>query len=155
MTKEDLISSFAATAKAIFDATDVFVANGWSKVGELSDDTSLSRLGQIEPGKSYLIVSVAGSSTKESPAEGKKVLREGKTIAVNLLEAETGTPCRVYLGTLQRNVVAATKNKFNGTMGLAKTNVNKFLTVTDYQVGERKADNSRDIKINYSVVDNI
>ena len=157
MRKEELVAAFAATAKQIFDAADVFVANGWSKTGTLSDDAQISRLAAVEAGKSYYIANVTAIETKEKLVDGKKpeTLRSGKTIALDLLEAESGTPARVYLGTLQRNMVAATKSGFNGTVGAVKSQVGKFITVSQYERGELKADRTRDIKINYSVVDNI
>ena len=52
-------------------------------------------------------------------------------------------------------MVAATKNGFNGTVGAIKAKSNKFLTITQYDRGEIRADGTRDIKINYNVVDNI
>ena len=159
MTKEELLAGAAAAAATVFSATNLFVATGWSKGDALADDASVSRLATIEAGKNYLILSVESASTVETlkPEElaaGKKP-REGRTVALNLLEAESGAPARIYLGTLQRNMVAATKNGFNGTIGAIKAKKDKFLTITQYERGELKADGSRDIKINYSVVDNI
>ena len=159
MTKEELLAGAASAAAAVFSATNLFVATGWSKGDSLADDASVSRLATIEAGKNYLILSVESASTVEAlkPEElaaGKKP-REGRTVALNLLEAESGAPARIYLGTLQRNMIAATKNGFNGTVGSIKSKVNKYLTVTQYDRGELKSDNTRDIKINYNVVDNI
>ena len=159
MTKEELLAGAAAVAATVFSATNLFVATGWSKGDALADDASVSRLATIEAGKNYLILSVESASTVEAlkPEElaaGKKP-REGRTVALNLLEAESGAPARIYLGTLQRNMIAATKNGFNGTVGSIKSKVNKYLTVTQYDRGELKSDNTRDIKINYNVVDNI
>ena len=159
MTKEELLAGAASAAAAVFSATNLFVATGWSKGDALADDASVSRLATIEAGKNYLILSVESASTVEALkpeelAEGKKP-REGRTVALNLLEAESGAPARIYLGTLQRNMIAATKNGFNGTVGSIKSKVNKYLTVTQYDRGELKSDNTRDIKINYNVVDNI
>ena len=159
MTKEELLAGAAAAAALVFSATNLFVATGWSKGDALADDASVSRLATVEAGKNYLILSVESASTVETlkPEElaaGKKP-REGRTVALNLLEAESGAPARIYLGTLQRNMIAATKNGFNGTVGAIKSKVNKYLTVTQYDRGELKSDNTRDIKINYSVVDNI
>ena len=159
MTKEELLAGAAAAAATVFSATNLFVATGWSKGDALADDASVSRLATIEAGKNYLILSVESASTVEAlkPEElaaGKKP-REGRTVALNLLEAESGAPARIYLGTLQRNMIAATKNGFNGTVGSIKSKVNKYLTVTQYDRGELKSDNTRDIKINYNVVDNI
>lgn len=159
MTKEELLAGAAAAAATVFSATNLFVATGWSKGDALADDASVSRLATVEAGKNYLILSVESASTVETlkPEElaaGKKP-REGRTVALNLLEAESGAPARIYLGTLQRNMIAATKNGFNGTIGAIKSKVNKYLTVTQYDRGELKSDNTREIKINYSVVDNI
>ena len=160
MTKEELLSKAAEAASQVFAATKVFVPTGWSGGPDpLADDTNVSRLAAIEAGKSYFIFSVDSTSTKEDLkpedlAAGKKP-REGRSIALNLLEAESGAPARIYLGTLQRNIVAATKSSFNGTVGAIKSNVGKFLTITQYDRGELKADQTREIKINYSVVDNI
>ena len=159
MTKEELLAGAASAAAAVFSATNLFVATGWSKGDALADDASVSRLATIEAGKNYLILSVESASTVETlkPEElaaGKKP-REGRSVALNLLEAESGAPARIYLGTLQRNMIAATKNGFNGTIGAIKSKVNKYLTVTQYDRGELKSDGSRDIKINYNVVDNI
>ena len=159
MTKEELLAGAAAAAATVFSATNLFVATGWSKGDALADDASVSRLATIEAGKNYLILSVESASTVEAlkPEElaaGKKP-REGRTVALNLLEAESGAPARIYLGTLQRNMIAATKNGFNGTVGSIKSKANKYLTITQYDRGELKSDNTRDIKINYSVVDNI
>ena len=159
MTKEELLAGAAAAAAQVFSATNLFVATGWSKGDALADDASVGRLATVEAGKNYLILSVESASTVEAlkPEElaaGKKP-REGRTVALNLLEAESGAPARVYLGTLQRNIVAATKNGFNGTIGAIKAKKDKFLTVTQYDRGELKSDGTRDIKINYSVVDNI
>ena len=159
MTKEELLAGAASAAASVFSATNLFVATGWSKGDALADDASVSRLATIEAGKNYLILSVESASTVEAlkPEElaaGKKP-REGRTVALNLLEAESGAPARIYLGTLQRNMIAATKNGFNGTVGSIKSKVNKYLTVTQYDRGELKSDNTRDIKINYNVVDNI
>ena len=159
MTKEELLAGAAAAAATVFSATNLFVATGWSKGDALADDASVSRLATIEAGKNYLILSVESASTVEAlkPEElaaGKKP-REGRTVALNLLEAESGAPARIYLGTLQRNMIAATKNGFNGTVGSIKSKANKYLTVTQYDRGELKSDNTRDIKINYNVVDNI
>ena len=159
MTKEELLAGAAAAAATVFSATNLFVATGWSKGDALADDASVSRLATIEAGKNYLILSVESASTVEAlkPEElaaGKKP-REGRTVALNLLEAESGAPARIYLGTLQRNMIAATKNGFNGTVGSIKSKVNKYLTVIQYDRGELKSDNTRDIKINYNVVDNI
>lgn len=151
MKKEELVAYAATVAKVIFDGADVFVANGWSKVGEMSDTAQISRLAAIEAGKQYYIAAVTAFETKET--EGQK--RSGKTIALDLLESESGTPSRVYLGTLQRNMIAATKSGFNGTVGSVKSNVGKFLNVKKYDRGELKADNSRDITIDYNVVENI
>ena len=158
MTKEQLLEA-AASAAAVFTSTKLFVPTGWNSGEALSDDANVSRLAQIEAGKSYLIFSVDSASTVETlkPEEiaaGKKA-REGRSVALNLLEAESGAPARIYLGTLQRNMIAATKNGFNGTMGSIKSKKDKFLTITQYDSGELKSDGSRDIKINYSVVDNI
>ena len=158
MTKEQLLEA-AASAAAVFTSTKLFVPTGWNSGEALSDDANVSRLAQIEAGKSYLIFSVDSASTVETlkPEEiaaGKKA-REGRTVALNLLEAESGAPARIYLGTLQRNMIAATKNGFNGTIGAIKAKKDKFLTITQYDRGELKSDGSRDIKINYSVVDNI
>ena len=158
MTKEELLEA-AASAAAVFSATNLFVATGWSKGDALADDASVSRLATVEAGKNYLILSVESAATVEAlkPEElaaGKKP-REGRTVALNLLEAESGAPARIYLGTLQRNMIAATKNGFNGTIGAIKSKKDKYLTVTQYDRGELKSDGSRDIKINYSVVDNI
>ena len=159
MTKEELLAGAAAAAASVFSATNLFVATGWSKGDALADDASVSRLATIEAGKNYLILSVESASTVEAlkPEElaaGKKP-REGRTVALNLLEAESGAPARIYLGTLQRNMIAATKNGFNGTVGSIKSKANKYLTITQYDRGELKSDNTRDVKINYSVVDNI
>ena len=159
MTKEELLAGAAFAAATVFSATNLFVATGWSKGDALADDASVSRLATIEAGKNYLILSVESASTVEAlkPEElaaGKKP-REGRTVALNLLEAESGAPARIYLGTLQRNMIAATKNGFNGTVGSIKSKANKYLTITQYDRGELKSDNTRDIKINYSVVDNI
>ena len=159
MTKEELLAGAASAAAQVFSATNLFVATGWSKGDALADDASVSRLATIEAGKNYLILSVESASTVETlkPEElaaGKKP-REGRTVALNLLEAESGAPARIYLGTLQRNMIAATKNGFNGTIGAIKSKVNKYLTITQYDRGELKSDGTRDIKINYSVVDNI
>ena len=159
MTKEELLAGAAAAAATVFSATNLFVATGWSKGDALADDASVSRLATIEAGKNYLILSVESASTVEAlkPEElaaGKKP-REGRTVALNLLEAESGAPARIYLGTLQRNMIAATKNGFNGTVGSIKSKANKYLTITQYDRGELKSDNTRDVKINYSVVDNI
>ena len=159
MTKEELLAGAASAAASVFSATNLFVATGWSKGDALADDASVSRLATIEAGKNYLILSVESASTVEAlkPEElaaGKKP-REGRTVALNLLEAESGAPARIYLGTLQRNMIAATKNGFNGTIGAIKAKKDKFLTVTQYDRGELKSDGSRDIKINYNVVDNI
>lgn len=159
MTKDELLSRAAAAAEQVFTAAKIFIPTGWGGGEPLADDASVSRLAAIEAGKSYLILSVDSAATKETLkpediAAGKKA-REGKTIALNLLESESGTPARIYLGTLQRNMIAATKNGFNGTVGAIKANKNKFLTITQYERGELKSDNTRDIKINYSVVDNI
>ena len=159
MTKEELLAAAAATASQVFSATKLFVPTGWNSGDALADDANVSRLAQIEAGKSYLIFSVDSASTVETlkPEEiaaGKKA-REGRSVALNLLEAESGAPARIYLGTLQRNMVAATKNGFNGTVGAIKAKKDKFLTVTQYDRGELKSDGSRDIKINYNVVDNI
>ena len=158
MTKEQLLEA-AASAAQVFSATKLFVPTGWGGGDPLADDTNVSRLAQIEAGKSYLIFSVDSASTVETlkPEEiaaGKKA-REGRSVALNLLEAESGAPARIYLGTLQRNMIAATKNGFNGTIGSIKSKKDKFLTITQYDRGELKSDGSRDIKINYSVVDNI
>ena len=158
MTKEQLLEA-AASAAAVFTSTKLFVPTGWNSGEALSDDANVSRLAQIEAGKSYLIFSVDSASTVETlkPEEiaaGKKA-REGRSVALNLLEAESGAPARIYLGTLQRNMIAATKNGFNGTIGSIKSKKDKFLTITQYDRGELKSDGSRDIKINYSVVDNI
>ena len=158
MTKEQLLEA-AASAAAVFTSTKLFVPTGWNSGEALSDDANVSRLAQIEAGKSYLIFSVDSASTVETlkPEEiaaGKKA-REGRSVALNLLEAESGAPARIYLGTLQRNMIAATKNGFNGTVGSIKSKKDKFLTITQYDRGELKSDGSRDIKINYSVVDNI
>ena len=158
MTKEELLSN-AASAAAVFTSTKLFVPTGWNSGEALSDDANVSRLAQIEAGKSYLIFSVDSASTVEAlkPEEiaaGKKA-REGRSVALNLLEAESGAPARIYLGTLQRNMVAATKNGFNGTIGSIKSKKDKFLTITQYDRGELKSDGTRDIKINYNVVDNI
>ena len=157
MTKEELLAGAAATA-SVFSATKLFIPTGWGGGEPLDDDTNVSRLAQIEAGKSYLIFSVDSASTVETlkPEEiaaGKKA-REGRSVALNLLEAESGAPARIYLGTLQRNMVAATKNGFNGTIGSIKSKKDKFLTISQYDRGELKSDGSRDIKINYSVVDN-
>ena len=159
MTKEELLAGAAAAAATVFSATNLFVATGWSKGDALADDASVSRLATIEAGKNYLILSVESASTVEAlkPEElaaGKKP-REGRTVALNLLEAESGAPARIYLGTLQRNMIAATKNGFNGTIGSIKSKKDKFLTITQYDRGELKSDGTRDIKINYNVVDNI
>ena len=159
MTKEELLSSAASAAAQVFSATKIFIPTGWGGGEPLADDASVSRLASIEAGKNYLILSVESASTVETlkPEElaaGKKP-REGRTVALNLLEAESGAPARIYLGTLQRNMIAATKNGFNGTIGAIKSKVNKYLTVTQYDRGELKSDNTREIKINYSVVDNI
>ena len=159
MTKEELLAGAAAAASQVFEATKLFVPTGWGGGEPLADDTNVSRLAAIEAGKNYLILSVVSASTKEElkPEEiaaGKKA-REGRSVALNLLEAESGAPARIYLGTLQRNMVAATKNGFNGTIGSIKSKANKYLTVTQYDRGELKSDNTRDIKINYNVVDNI
>ena len=159
MTKEELLAGAASAAAAVFSATNLFVATGWSKGDALADDASVSRLATVEAGKNYLILSVESAATVEAlkPEElaaGKKP-REGRTVALNLLEAESGAPARIYLGTLQRNMIAATKNGFNGTIGSIKSKKDKFLTITQYDRGELKSDGSRDIKINYSVVDNI
>ena len=160
MTKEQLLAVAADAAESVFSAAKIFVPTGWSGGPDpLADDTAVSRLASIEAGKSYLIFSVDSVSTTETlkPEElaaGKKA-REGRSIALNLLESESGTPARIYLGTLQRNMVAATKSGFNGTVGSIKANKNKFLTITQYDRGEVKSDGSRDIKINYNVVDNI
>ena len=158
MTKEQLLEA-AASAAAVFTSTKLFVPTGWNSGEALADDANVSRLAQIEAGKSYLIFSVDSASTVETlkPEEiaaGKKA-REGRSVALNLLETESGAPARIYLGTLQRNMIAATKNGFNGTVGAIKAKSNKFLTITQYYRGELKSDGSRDIKINYSVVDNI
>lgn len=158
MTKEQILEA-AAAAATVFTSTKLFVPTGWNSGDALADDTNVSRLAQIEAGKSYLIFSVDSASTVETlkPEElaaGKKP-REGRSVALNLIESESGAPARIYLGTLQRNMVAATKNGFNGTVGSIKSKKDKFLTITQYDRGELKADNSRDIKINYSVVDNI
>ena len=159
MTKEELLAGAASAAASVFSAADLFVAEGWAKGAELADDAAVSRIASIEAGKSYLILSVISASTTETLkpediAKGKKA-REGRTVAINLLETESGAPARIYLGTLQRNIVAATKNGFNGTIGAIKAKANKYLTITQYDRGELKSDGSRDIKINYSVVDNI
>ena len=159
MTKEELLAGAAAAASQVFSATKLFIPTGWGGGEPLDDDTSVSRLATIEAGKNYLILSVASVSTKETlkPEElaaGKKP-REGRSVALNLLEAESGAPARIYLGTLQRNMVAATKNGFNGTVGAIKAKANKYLTVTQYDRGELKSDGTRDVKINYNVVDNI
>ena len=159
MTKEELLAGAASAAAQVFSATKLFVPTGWGGGDALADDASVSRLATIEAGKNYLILSVESASTVEAlkPEElaaGKKP-REGRTVALNLLEAESGAPARIYLGTLQRNMIAATKNGFNGTVGSIKSKVNKYLTVTQYDRGELKSDNTRDIKINYNVVDNI
>ena len=159
MTKEELLAAAAAGAAVVFSSTKIFVPTGWSGGDPLADDANVSRLAQIEAGKSYLIFSVDSASTVETlkPEEiaaGKKA-REGRSVALNLLEAESGAPARIYLGTLQRNMVAATKNGFNGTIGSIKSKKDKFLTITQYDRGELKSDGTRDIKINYSVVDNI
>lgn len=158
MTKEQILEA-AAAAATVFSATKLFVPTGWNSGAALADDANVSRLAQIEAGKSYLIFSVDSASTVETlkPEElaaGKKP-REGRSVALNLIEAESGAPARIYLGTLQRNMIAATRNGFNGTVGSIKSKKDKFLTVTQYDRGELKADNSRDIKINYNVVDNI
>ena len=158
MTKEQLLEA-AASAAAVFTSTKLFVPTGWNSGEALSDDANVSRLAQIESGKSYLIFSVDSASTVETlkPEEiaaGKKA-REGRSVALNLLETESGAPARIYLGTLQRNMIAATKNGFNGTIGSIKSKKDKFLTITQYDRGELKSDGSRDIKINYNVVDNI
>ena len=159
MTKEELLAGAAAAASQVFSATKLFVPTGWNGGDPLADDANVSRLAQIEAGKSYLIFSVDSASTVEAlkPEEiaaGKKA-REGRSVALNLLEAESGAPARIYLGTLQRNMIAATKNGFNGTVGSIKSKKDKFLTITQYDRGELKSDGTRDIKINYSVVDNI
>ena len=159
MTKEELLAGAAAAASQVFEATKIFIPTGWGGGEPLADDASVSRLATIEAGKNYLILSVESASTVEAlkPEElaaGKKP-REGRTVALNLLEAESGAPARIYLGTLQRNMVAATKNGFNGTIGAIKSKKDKFLTITQYDRGELKSDGSRDIKINYNVVDNI
>ena len=159
MTKEELLAGAAAEAATVFDSTKIFVQEGWNSGAELADDANVSRLAAIEAGKNYLILSVVSVSTTETlkpeeVAKGKKA-REGRSVALNLLEAESGAPARIYLGTLQRNMIAATKNGFNGTVGSIKSKANKYLTVTQYDRGELKSDNTRDIKINYSVVDNI
>ena len=159
MTKEELLAGAASAAASVFSAADLFVAEGWAKGAELADDAAVSRIASIEAGKSYLILSVVSASTTETLkpeeiAKGKKA-REGRTVAINLLEAESGAPARIYLGTLQRNIVAATKNGFNGTIGAIKAKANKYLVITQYDRGELKSDNTRDIKINYNVVDNI
>ena len=158
MTKEQLLEA-AASAAAVFTSTKLFVPTGWNGGDALADDANVSRLAQIEAGKSYLIFSVDSASTVETlkPEElaaGKKA-REGRSVALNLIEAESGAPARIYLGTLQRNMIAATKNGFNGTVGSIKSKKDKFLTITQYDRGELKSDGSRDIKINYNVVDNI
>ena len=158
MTKEQLLEA-AASAAAVFTSTKLFVPTGWNSGEALADDANVSRLAQIEAGKSYLIFSVDSASTVETLkleeiAAGKKA-REGRSVALNLLEAESGAPARIYLGTLQRNMIAATKNGFNGTIGSIKSKKDKFLTISQYDRGELKADGTRDIKINYSVVDNI
>ena len=158
MTKEQLLEA-ASAAAAVFTSTKLFVPTGWNSGSELADDANVSRLAQIEAGKSYLIFSVDSASTVETlkPEEiaaGKKA-REGRSVALNLLEAESGAPARIYLGTLQRNMIAATKNSFNGTIGAIKSKKDKFLTITQYDRGEIRADGTRDIKINYNVVDNI
>ena len=158
MTKEQLLEA-AASAVAVFTSAKLFVPTGWNGGDPLADDANVSRLAQIEAGKSYLIFSVDSASTVETlkPEEiaaGKKA-REGRSVALNLLEAESGAPARIYLGTLQRNMIAATKNGFNGTIGSIKSKKDKFLTISQYDRGELKADGTRDIKINYSVVDNI
>ena len=159
MTKEELLAAAAAGAAVVFSSTKIFVPTGWSGGDPLADDANVSRLAQIEAGKSYLIFSVDSASTVETlkPEEiaaGKKA-REGRSVALNLLETESGAPARIYLGTLQRNMIAATKNGFNGTIGSIKSKKDKFLTISQYDRGELKSDGSRDIKINYSVVDNI
>ena len=159
MTKEELLAGAAAAASQVFEATKIFIPTGWGGGEPLADDANVSRLAAIEAGKSYLILSVVSASTKEQlkPEEiaaGKKA-REGRSVALNLLETESGAPARIYLGTLQRNMIAATKNGFNGTVGAIKAKSNKFLTITQYDRGEIRADGTRDIKINYSVVDNI
>ena len=159
MTKEELLAGAAAAASQVFSATKLFVPEGWNSGAELADDANVSRLAAIEAGKNYLILSVVSVSTTETlkpeeVAKGKKA-REGRSVALNLLETESGAPARIYLGTLQRNMIAATRNGFNGTVGAIKSKANKYLTVTQYDRGELKSDNTRDIKINYSVVDNI
>ena len=159
MTKEELLAGAASAAAQVFEATKLYVPTGWGGGEPLADDASVSRLASIEAGKSYLIIDVISASTTEvlKPEElaaGKKA-REGRSVALNLLETESGAPARIYLGSLQRNMVAATKNGFNGTVGAIKAKKNKFWTVTQYDRGELKSDGSRDIKINYSVVDNI
>ena len=159
MTKEELLAGAAAAASQVFEATKIFIPTGWGGGEPLADDANVSRLAAIEAGKNYLILSVVSASTKEQlkPEEiaaGKKA-REGRSVALNLLEAESGAPARIYLGTLQRNMIAATKNGFNGTIGSIKSKKDKFLTITQYDRGELKSDGSRDIKINYNVVDNI
>ena len=159
MTKEELLAGAAAAASQVFEVTKIFIPTGWGGGEPLADDTSVSRLAAIEAGKNYLILSVVSVSTTETlkpedVAKGKKA-REGRSVALNLLETESGAPARIYLGTLQRNMIAATKNGFNGTIGAIKAKANKYLTVTQYDRGELKSDNTRDIKINYSVVDNI
>ena len=159
MTKEELLSNAAAAASQVFEATKIFIPTGWGGGEPLADDENISRLATIEAGKSYLIVSVASAATKETLtpkdiADGKKA-REGRSVALNLLESESGAPARIYLGTLQRNMIAATKNGFNGTIGAIKSKKDKFITITQYDRGEIRADGTRDIKINYNVVDNI
>ena len=159
MTKEELLAGAASAAASVFSATKLFIPTGLGGGEPLDDDANVSRLATIEAGKSYLIISVMSAATKETLtpkdiADGKKP-REGRSVAINLLESESGAPARIYLGTLQRNMVAATKNGFNGTIGAIKSKVNKYLTVTQYDRGELKSDGSRDIKINYNVVDNI
>ena len=151
MTKEELSILAAGAAKAVFEGMKAYIPEGFSSVGSMADDENFGRSAQIEQGRTYYIADAQFIKTQETAA----TKRDGSSRWIDCLEVESGVPTRIYFGTLQRNIIDATKNGFNQTPAVAKRNVGKFLKVTTFERGELKSDGSRDIKINYSVVDNI
>lgn len=150
MTKEELKSMAASAAAEVFKTVQGFIPEGFTAKRELSDEESITRFAQIEAGRSYFI---AGAHFIEAENEKEKKTSTSKWL--DLFETESGAPARAYWGVLSRNPVALTKNGFNGTVGKAREKVGHFLTVTQLERGELKADGSRDIKINYTISENI
>ena len=138
-----------AKVAAIFGAT-VNLSFLSDVAGQVADDFNTTSLAQVEAGKDYEIFGFGSAKGKTKDQNG--VMRDANVIWLDLVEVSAKVPARVFLGTLKRNMTAASKAGLLGKFGEVKTALTgKTLKMHSYINEGQDARGRAIIRLDYTI----